>query len=213
MGEIRINDIIYGGDTVPALGGFSFFNNPEVVCNSSDNSPYEDENGNYILADSDMGKELLLNIAYTVNTVEGNFYRIEGADSVTPFKGKVNLAELTVATATAADITEGKLAWVNGELVTGTRPAPVNSQSGPMYINAPGKNNTGTSGDYSAVTYHALTFPTPFDTVPKVSTTYSGSERVICRGATNITKTGCQFIIASDRGGTYGITVYWTATA
>ena len=115
-------------------------------------------------------------------------------------------------TATAADITIGKTAWVNGQLVTGTRPAPVNSQTGSMYINAPGKNATGTSGDYSAVTYHALTFPTPFDTVPKVSTTYSGSERVICRGATNITKTGCQFIIASDRGGTYGITVYWTAT-
>ena len=196
-----------------SLGGYSFYNNPMVVYIISDNMPYEDENGNYIFANSDTGKSMLANTEiYTSNRVNGSFYRIEGADSVNPFKGKVNLAELTVATATAADITEGKLAWVNGELVTGTRPAPVNSQSGSMYINAPGKNATGTSGSYSAVTYHALTFPTPFDTVPKVSTTYSGSERVICRGATNITKTGCQFIIASDRGSTYGITVYWTAT-
>ena len=133
----------------------------------------------------------------------------DGADTVYPFK---SVSKLTEATATAGDITVGKSAWVNGELIIGTRPAPINSQTGSFYYNAPGKNALGVHGDYAAVSYYYLKFPNAFDSVPKVTTTYSGSERVVCRGASSITKVGCTITIASDRGGTYGITIYWTAT-
>lgn len=69
------------------LGGFSFYNNPTVIYLVSDGSIYVDANDNYILADSVTGEILLMDTAtYTTNIVEGNFYRIEGADSVSPFK-------------------------------------------------------------------------------------------------------------------------------
>lgn len=68
------------------LGGFSFYNNPTVVYLVSDGSIYVDANDNYILADSVSGSILLADTTtYTTNIVEGNFYRIEGADSVLPF--------------------------------------------------------------------------------------------------------------------------------
>lgn len=193
-----------GSGDISALGGFSFFNNPEVVYINSDNSPYEDDNGNYILADSDTGRELLLNTAYSVNIVEGNFYRIEGADSVNPFKGKVNLAELTVANATAADITEGKIAWVNGELITGTRPAPLKSLSGTISIGIPEH-----SADYKVV----VNFDPPFDTVPTVTYNATSGDRYYCTGVNSITRTSCIFHFYSDRGSTKSVTVNWTATA
>ena len=69
------------------LGGFSFYNNPTVIYLVSDGSIYVDANDNYILADSVTGEILLMDTAtYTTNIVEGSFYRIEGADSVSPFK-------------------------------------------------------------------------------------------------------------------------------
>ena len=69
------------------LGGFSFYNNPTVIYLVSDGSIYVDANDNYILADSVTGEILLMDTAtYTTNIVEGNFYRIKGADSVSPFK-------------------------------------------------------------------------------------------------------------------------------
>lgn len=68
------------------LGGYSFFSNPEVVYINSNSTPYEDEKGNYIFSESDIGRELLSDSdTYTSNIVEGNFYRIEGADSAFPF--------------------------------------------------------------------------------------------------------------------------------
>ncbi len=69
------------------LNGFSFYNNPTVVYTVADGSAYTNESGNYILADSDTGATLLADAeTYTTNTVEGNFCRIEGADSVVPFR-------------------------------------------------------------------------------------------------------------------------------
>ena len=81
----------------------------------------------------------------------------EGADTFNPFK---NLVRDTPATATAAMITEGFTAWVNGELITGTRPLPVNTQSGSKSYNAIGWGN---------VIDFKITFPKEFDSVPSVS--------------------------------------------
>lgn len=73
------------------LGGYNFINNPTVIYTVSDSKPYS-SNGGYVLADSSTGQELLENSGtYTSNTVSGNFFRIEGADTVHPFNGGSNV--------------------------------------------------------------------------------------------------------------------------
>lgn len=81
------------------LGGYSFHSAPNVVCLVSDGTPYTDDNGNYVLADSETGANLLQDTeTYTSNIVDGNFYRTEGADSVSPFKSatKISVAHLII---------------------------------------------------------------------------------------------------------------------
>lgn len=60
---------------------------PTVIALVSDGSVYTNDDGYYILADSDLGSSLLEDSAtYSTITVEGNFYRMAGADAVIPFK-------------------------------------------------------------------------------------------------------------------------------
>ena len=187
------------------LGGYSFFSNPEVVYTVANKIPYEDENGSYIFAESDTGREMLANTAtYTKNVVEGNFYRIAGADSVNPFKGKVDLVELTLATATAAEITQGFTAWVNGQLVTGTRPSPVKQLSGTVqgYLKA-----GGTATGY-------VTFSTPFDKTPTVSMVHispSNSSKYYC-SVSNVSINGFTWTMGGQSYGTDYVNFKWTAS-
>lgn len=131
----------------------------------------------------------------------GNYgYIKDGADTVTPFKGG---SYDTPGTATAAHITEGYTAWVNGEFITGTRPAPVISQTGSF--------NTGTIPNLNERTYQ-VTFTYKFEIVPKIK--LSSSNNHISVGAYNITETGFSvraFKDSADTGG-FTATVYWTAT-
>lgn len=70
-----------------SLGGYSFYNNPIVIALISDGSLHTDDNGFYILADSDTGSTLLADSeTYTTATAEGDFVKVIGADSVRPFK-------------------------------------------------------------------------------------------------------------------------------
>ena len=80
----------------------------------------------------------------------------EGADTVHPFK---NLVRDTQATATSADITLGFTAWVNGELIVGTRPAPEMRQEGSLGVG---------HDDLQGVYTYTIVFPKKFDTVPTV---------------------------------------------
>lgn len=79
----------------------------------------------------------------------------EGADTVHPFK---NLVRDTQATAAAAQITVGYTAWVNGELIVGTRPAAPKTLSGEFY--------TGI-GEGVATYKYRIDFEEPFDVVPE----------------------------------------------
>lgn len=85
-------------------------------------------------------------------------YKVGGADPVIPFK---NLYTDTPGTATAADITIGITAWVNGELITGIRPVPISQQSGTIsaYLGV------------GSVVSDTVIFSSPFESVPKIDTT------------------------------------------
>ena len=113
------------------------------------------------------------------------------------------------ATATAATITEGYTAWVNGELIVGTRPAPLSFESNSVsgYLNA--KRNTT----------HSILFSKPFDTIPTVTAKFTAltdtngdSEwRYASMSVSSITKTGFNLYI--NNGDSIGLyyTAYWEA--
>lgn len=63
------------------------------------------------------------------------------------------------ATATAAMITEGYTAYVNGIKIVGIRPAPINSQTGTIGISYMSQNSQTT----------IVEFEKPFDTIPTVT--------------------------------------------
>lgn len=122
-----------------------------------------------------------------------------------------SLASQTSANATAATLTKGFTAWVNGVKITGTRPAPVTMQSGNYTVSVQGTSSgSNVSGDYNYQSF-LFTFPKTFDTKPTVTFTYSGAERVYCTGVSNITTTSCVFNCRSNRGGAYSITIAWVA--
>ena len=87
----------------------------------------------------------------------GNYgYIKDGADTVTPFK---DLVRDTPGTATPEMLTVGFTAWVNGELIVGTRPLGATRLSGTVTHGA----------GWGDVVTNTIKFETPFDTVPTVS--------------------------------------------
>ena len=120
-----------------------------------------------------------------------------------------SLAAQTSATATAAQITAGYTAWVNGVKVTGTRPVAANQQSGSFAINYWADKSFTKS----------VTFSTPFDVTPTVTYTVSvpsnGTNSWRNPTLSQVTRTGFVFTIAGDGNPGQGISgnIYWTATA
>lgn len=130
--------------------------------------------------------------------------------------GKVtanSLASQTSANATAAMITKGYTAWVNGVKVTGTRPTPVTAQSG---------TTTGTTIK-NATNTHVVTFAAPFDKIPTVkiglseavfANNGSNATSVISISYSNVTRTGFTLTVKSSSTG-YNVNwkVGWSAEA
>ena len=120
----------------------------------------------------------------------------EGADTFHPFK---NLVRDTQATAIASDLTEGVTAWVNGVLITGTRPAPVTSLTGTLSV-----------GYWGDETWSAtVIFEKPFDVVPTVSATFSWSSNgshYTGHSIKNVTRSGFQIYAYGDGRSSQGIT-------
>jgi hypothetical protein len=127
----------------------------------------------------------------------------EGADTVHPFK---NLVRDTQANAVADTITEGFCAWVNGELIWGTRPAPINSQTGTIGIGYMSQDS-----QTSVVTFEKI-----FDTIPTVtvSNVFTNNGEY-CTGyrITNVTERGFTITFMGTGGGGKGIfgTCTWYA--
>ena len=105
------------------------------------------------------------------------------------------------ATATAADITEGKTAYANGQYIVGIRPAPATIDSGTHSFSISGMRTV----DYT------IYFAKEFDTVPKVSYTLSGSRMSMSN--VQVFQTHVIFSVYHDKGNeAHSGTIVWTAT-
>ena len=127
----------------------------------------------------------------------------EGADTFHPFK---NLVRDTPATAIASDLTEGVTAWVNGVLITGTRPAPLTSLTGTLGVSYWGDETWS----------RTVVFEKAFDEVPTVTATFSFSKNgshYTGHTISNVTRTGFQIVARGDGNGSQGIsgTCTWYA--
>mgnify|MGYP004462971945 CR=1 FL=1 len=68
------------------LHGYSFYENPEVIYLVAEDTPYQDDNGKYILASGPTGQTLIQDSTiYKIASLKGNYYSV-GADALSPFK-------------------------------------------------------------------------------------------------------------------------------
>ena len=117
------------------------------------------------------------------------------------------LASQTSATATAKMITKGYTAWVNGVKITGTRVAPVTKLSGTFELWIPLAE---------CVTTKIVEFSTPFDKVPTVSISITGTGNQTTTDDWKIdavTRTNFTFSTMGKNWKYVTITVKWVAEA
>ena len=104
-----------------------------------------------------------------------------------------DVASNTPGTAVASVLTKGYTAWVNGVEITGTRPAPVTSQSA-SNIGAGTFGSPSADWFYKGNTYTLpVVFSEAFDKVPTIYFT-NPSSNLTC-SATNVSRTGFTFKI------------------
>ena len=197
--------------TNEALGGYCFYKDPAVVCLAADNSPYIDENKNYVLSESTSGAALLEDSeTYVSSTVEGSFYRIEGADTVTPFSaGGMDLEEYKKQVVDAMSTTSYGLTYDSTweEILTAMGDAfsrKYVSQSGSLFV----QHRANTSGTWTA------TFPTPFLETPTITYSISGDYgHAVSRYISAQSATGFSWYSGGDGRGDEIPTYYihWTA--
>lgn len=105
------------------------------------------------------------------------------------------------ATATPADITIGKTAYVGGIKLIGERPIPVTTLTGSVSFQTPNK--------YSYTHNEQITFEKEFDVVPKISISHSGGIANGDWGIVNVTTKG--FVITVADYESNWVTFHWTA--
>lgn len=113
------------------------------------------------------------------------------------------------ATATAAQISAGYTAYVNGVKITGTRPAAITKQSGSVTFTVGAATSSG-----SKTTTYLVVFPSAFDKVPTVtaSATQYGSHYTV--STYNITQTSFYInVVNHTLYGSVKETFNWVAQA
>lgn len=201
----------YMNRILKSLGGFSFFNNPSIIFKTSDGTPYQDENGNYVLSNSTTGSNLLKDSqTYVSNTIEGNFYRIEGADSVSPFSGGKSDTDEEYKKLIVDSMTFSKYN-LTYESTWEEVLSAISDGFGSKYYEQTGSYTFWWAGGYSDT--RSIVFPTPYLQKPEVtawSTYWSYATITI----SNITTTGCTIkMYNKDPAGEDGknVTLTWTA--
>jgi len=150
----KIVDALINKKLLTNLGGYSFHKNPSVVYLVDTDSPYTDENGEYILANSVTGQNLLSDTeVYKERTIAGDYCQ-NGADSVHPFRSQsadlvINIsAQLRISSRTST--TSGSVAFVDAHIDSFTIDT-TNYTSGTLEIisNKYYSYRTSPSGSYS----------------------------------------------------------------
>lgn len=128
-------------------------------------------------------------------------------DDGVEYTGTYDFAAKTSATATAKRLTKGYTAWVNGKLITGERIAPVTKLSGTFELWIPLAES---------VTTKIVEFSTPFDKVPTVSISITGTGNQTTTDDWKIdavTRTNFTFSTRGKNWKYVTITVKWVAEA
>ena len=148
-------------------------------------------NGKALVASAITGKGVNTASDATFETIAENINSIK------------DVANNTQATATEADITVGKTAWVNGRLITGKRPAPVNYLTGSVSL----PEQVGVKPVTQTV---RVNFSKVFDTVPQISLTYDNGSASV----SNVSVSGFTITHTSSYSSDWKtVVIHWTATA
>ena len=145
-------------------------------------------NGKILVASAITGKGVNTTSDAAFSTMANNIKSIKDVANNTP------------GTATAADITVGFTAWVNGKKVTGTRPTPESRQEGLISVSHDDLRNYYT---------YTIVFPKKFDTVPTVVLTSNDGD--LYTEIASVTTGQCVFrLYNTSHKGQYG-SVTWVA--
>ena len=147
-------------------------------------------NGKVLVASAITGKGVNTASDAALSTMANNINNIK------------DVANNTQATATAADITAGKTAWVNGKLISGNRPAPVNYLTGSVSL----PEQVGVKQKTQTV---RVTFSKVFDKVPTINLTYDNGGATV----SNVGVDGFTITHTSSYSSDWKtVVIYWTAT-
>lgn len=204
MGKSMLNGICYGSDSATDINydntssGMSATNTQDAIdeLKESLSECFQSvSNGKALVASAITGKGVKTASDAAFATMTNNINKIK------------DVANNTQATATAADITAGKTAWVNGKLISGTRPLPVNKQSGSVTFMVAAASSSG-----SKTTDYLVRFTAAFEKVPSVTAAATSLGQHFTVSTFNVTQTSFYIrVVNHTLYGSQKVTFNWVA--
>ena len=128
-------------------------------------------------------------------------------DDGVEYTGTYDFAAETSANAVASQITVGYTAWVNGKLIPGTRPLPVNKQSGSVTFAVAAASSSG-----SKTTDYLVIFTSAFEKVPSVTAAATSLGQHFTVSTFNVTQTSFYIrVVNHTLYGSQEVTFNWVA--
>lgn len=204
MGKSMLNGECYGSDNANDIvydnknSGMSATNTQDAIdeLKESLSECFQSvSNGKALVASAITGKGVKTASDAAFATMTNNINKIK------------DVANNTQATATAADITAGKTAWVNGKLISGTRPLPVNKQSGSVTFMVAAASSSG-----SKTTDYLVRFTAAFEKVPSVTAAATSLGQHFTVSTFNVTQTSFYIrVVNHTLYGSQEVTFNWVA--